>query len=238
MFYSHLSSRRWLPAIHVVTLMLCAVAEVRAQRRVVVPADFLMLTPAAVGRTLPAAWRMRTVRGSRAPTTDIVDSSGHVFLRLSGTNRAAWFFRELEQPIDPSSGRLQWVWRIPLAPVGANSTRPSTDDAALRVFVVFARHSRFSPTPRALFYTVADGEPSLDEGHAASAAAMIVGRPSQTRHWTSVETNPFLDYRRLWGGTAPRIVAIGVMQDTDQTMTSAIGDLMRLQWSVLDVVPQ
>lgn len=65
---------------------------------------------------------------------------------------------------------------------------------------------------------------------ATTAQSVIVGRPSQTRTWTSAEANPGLDYRRLWGGTAPRIVAIGVMQDTDQTMTLAIGDLSRLDW--------
>ena len=177
------------------------------------------------------------MRGQNAPLTVVVDSGGVRYLRISGTKRAAWFYRELDIPLDAASGLLEWSWRVPLAPNGASSAHAATDDAALRVFVVFARHGILAPSPRALFYTVADGDPTYVQGHAPAATSLIAGRPSHTRTWTSTEANPFLDYRRVWGGTAPRIVAIGVMQDTDQTMTLAIGDLAQLRWRFLNAAP-
>jgi hypothetical protein len=105
------------------------------------------------------------------------------------------------------------------------------------VFVVFARRGVFETTPRALFYTVADGTPpELTTGpRRRPLASIAVGEPGRTRNWQEVTADPIADYRRLWHADAPRIVAIGVMQDTDQTRSAAIGDLMDLKWSTPDV---
>ena len=213
-----------------IALMATTASSIAAQQDGREPLDLLTLQMSSVGSALPLSWQTRAVRGQSVPATVIVDSGGVRYLHISGTKRAAWFYRELDFPLDAASGTLEWSWRVPKAPEGASSAHAATDDAALRVFVVFARHGVFATSPRALFYTVADGEPTYVQGRAPVATSVIVGRPSQTRTWTSAEANPRLDYRRLWGGTAPRIVAIGVMQDTDQTMTLAIGDLSRLDW--------
>jgi Protein of unknown function (DUF3047) len=200
--------------------------------------DLLRLNAQQVGRALPHGWKVRPVRGHQAPASIIVDSGGLFFLRIAGTARAAWFVHELPAPL-PITGRLSWRWRVPLAPSGANLDAAATDDAALRVFVVFARRGVFDTTPRALFYAVADGAPpALPTGpRRKSLASIVAGLPAMTRGWMSVTADPIADYRRFWHSDAPRIVALGVMQDTDQTRTAAIGDLMDLKWSPPDVTP-
>ncbi len=200
--------------------------------------DLLQLGGQQSGDALPAAWRVRAVRGQQAPASMIIDSAGLRYLRIAGSARAAWFVHELRTPL-PVGGRLSWRWRVPLAPAGASLDSTASDDAALRVFVVFARRGVFETTPRALFYTVADGNPPvLASGpRRRPLAAIAIGQPSLTRNWVAVTADPLADYRRLWHSDAPRIVAIGVMQDTDQTRSAAIGDLMDLKWSTPDVTP-
>ncbi len=200
--------------------------------------DLLSLNRGHPGDALPVGWAVRAVRGQDAPSSSIVDSAGLRYLRIAGTSRAAWFVHELRMPL-PVGGRLSWRWRVPLAPVGASLSAASTDDAALRVFVVFARHGVFEMTPRALFYTISDGTPPVMPAgpRRKPLASLVAGLPLTSLSWVSVTADPIADYRRLWQADAPRIVAIGVMQDTDQTRSAAIGDLLDLKWSTPNVTP-
>ena len=193
------------------------------------PDDLLSLANGGSPQALPPGWTVRAVRGFREPLSQVVDSGGTRFLRLSGSGRAAFFVRKLEMLRPANAGRLAWTWRVPVTPAGGSAATPATDDASLRVFVVFERHAAFAPAPRALFYTLGDGDAP---GTTARAAVQSInaGRPVAARHWVDVHAEPGRDYERIWGAAAPRIVAVGVMQDTDQTGSAAVGDLRRLEW--------
>jgi Protein of unknown function (DUF3047) len=204
-------------------------AKVAAQGSAEPEIDFLALTTAHHDAELPTGWSTRAVRGQRLPMSRIADSSGVRYMRLSGAGRAGWFYREVAAPIRLAPGRLLWTWRAPLAPRGANVASAATDDAVLRVFVVFGAHERFVRRPRTLFYTMSDGEPAPDRVD-SPYRVRIAGRPMAARTWTSVAADPIADYQRIWGAVPNRIVAIGVMQDTDQTRNDAIGDILTLSW--------
>lgn len=191
--------------------------------------DLLGLSATPAGASLPAGWQTRAVRGQQLPMSRIIDSSGSLFMRLSGAGHAGWFVHELPEPLLASIGHLDWTWRATLAPVGADVATPATDDATLRVFVVFGRHGRFTVKPRVLFYTLADGDPAPDRIDSPTGVR-IAGRPGRARDWVSARADPFGDYRRLWRDAPPPIVAVGVMQDTDQTRSPAIGDIQSLFW--------
>jgi len=76
---------------------------------------------------------------------------------------------------------------------------------------------------------LADGEPTPDRPDSPFGVC-IAGRPELALNWIGASADPFLDYRRIWGSVPPPIVAVGVMQDTDQTRSAAIGDVMNLYW--------
>jgi Protein of unknown function (DUF3047) len=199
-------------------------------------ADLLGIARDTAAGALPAGWRVRAVRGAVAPVSQIVDSAGARFLRISGTKRAAWFVNELNTPLRAQTGTLHWTWRAPVSPEGASASSSESDDAALRIFVVFERHTRFARTPRALFYTLGDGDaPEAAMASRGPLVSITAGRPSASRRWVDVAADPARDYVRVWGRAAPRIVAVGVMQDTDQTMHAAVGDLLNLEWRNADV---
>ena len=213
----------------VVAAAVCWSAPSRAQRDPVVDTDLLGLASASPGVALPTGWQTRAVRGQRLPMSRIIDSSGIRFMRLSSAGHAGWFVRELPAPLVASAGQLQWTWRATLAPVGADVGTTETDDATLRVFVVFGRHGRFAWKPRVLFYTLADGLAMPDRTD-SPFAGRIAGRPARARDWVPASADPFDDYQRIWRTAPPPIVAVGVMQDTDQTRSPAIGDLLTLYW--------
>ena len=101
------------------------------------PVDVLDLSYARAGTGLPPEWKVRAVRGSRAPESEIVRDAEGVRFRLRGAGRAAWFHRELPSEIVESDGALRWSWRVLDAPVEADLRVERLDDSPLRVFVVF-----------------------------------------------------------------------------------------------------
>ncbi len=204
------------------------------------PGELLDLQAARPGDTLPAGWTVRPVRGSLAPTSAIRDSSGERFLRLEGRGTAAWFVRALEPAESPTRGQLTWAWRVPLAPSSADIRNRDRDDSALRVFVVFDHRGLISRIPRTIFYTVT--EPSLNGYRARSTRSgelMIVAISAAVpgTRWNRTTRDPIADYRAFWHAEPPRILAIGIMQDAEQTKTAVVADIASLNWSEPDDFP-
>jgi Protein of unknown function (DUF3047) len=223
---THLSCTRLLHATGF--LMLSAPLAAQPANR-----ELMDLTPTPTLADMPRGWARRAVRGELAPSTAIVDSAGERFLRIGGTARAAWLVSRLAMPIMPG-GHVAWSWRVPLAPRGADLRNAASDDAAIRVFVVFARTGFFDRTPRTLFYSLGSVEPhgyARPSFQSRNLHVIRVGSTANAMQWTDVNADPFADYRRIWGGSPPDIVAIGVMQDTDQTRSAAVAELRHLTWS-------
>ncbi len=204
------------------------------------PGDLLDLRSVPLGAGLPAGWTVRPVRGSLAPAAAIRDSSGERFLRLEGHGTAAWFVRSLTAAESPTGGGLTWRWRVPTAPTGADLRYRDRDDAALRVFVVFDRRGTFSRVPRTIFYTVT--EPSLS-GYLArsrqSGDLLIVGVTASEAgtRWNRTTRDPLADYRAFWHAEPPRILAVGIMQDAEQTQSTVVADVASLTWTDPDDSP-
>ena len=194
--------------------------------------DLLDLAGTPPGGALPSPWMLRAVRGQRAPDSRVEDSGGVRFVRIGGAGRAAWYVHELTDPLKGEAGELAWEWRVPLAPRGADLRAAATDDAALRIFVVFAR-GLFERTPRTLFYCTGGTEPAMYERASFSSPRLHVlrmGKGLAAATWERLHVDPFADYRRIWQAPPPAIVAIGIMQDTDQTGAATLADLRSLTW--------
>lgn len=117
--------------------------------------------------------------------------------------------------------------------MGADLRRRDADDAALRVFVVFERTSRFERVPHTLFYTSGTIEDANYERRSFQSSNMHVirmGGVGTVGEWLRTTVDPFADYQRVWGGRAPSIVAIGIMQDSEQTKAMAMADIRALAW--------
>ena len=195
--------------------------------------DLTALASAATGAWNSPAWTTRAVRGSRAPTATIIDSAGQRFVRIAGAAQAAFFVHKLSVPYAAAGARLSWVWRAPKAPGTADMRAERTDDSPLRVFVVFQTAGLFRRTPRTLFYSAGTHEPdgfSRASFTSNDLQVLRIATNTDGAVWTETSVQPATDYTRIWGGPVPCVVAVGVMQDTDQTHLAAIADVHSLVW--------
>ena len=191
--------------------------------------DLLGLVAGA--ESLPDFWASQPVRGFALPELTVVGTGGERGIRVAGAKAAGWWSRRLEDPV--SSGLLSWDWRVLEQPLGADLRERATDDSALRVFVVFGSPHISDSSSRAIFYTWGHAEPSgfRSNGHRTDRFHVIrlAGSGEVGPAWRSEGVDPFRDYRRIWGGAAPPVSAIGFMQDTDQTRRRAVAELRALR---------
>ena len=197
------------------------------------PVDLLALAGVVPGPGAPPGWKVREVRGQRAPEIEVRNDGAGPVLRLRGAGRAAWFYRELAPSLPDSGGVLRWSWRVIDAPDAADMQRESMDDSPLRVYVVFGREGWFRSSPRAIFYTYGNAEAEGFARRSFSSDKVYTIRVDglgQRARWQEHSVDPFADYRRVWNQSPPPITAIGIMQDTDQTRAQATAELRQLQW--------
>ena len=197
------------------------------------PVDILDLTGARLGVGIPPGWKVRSVRGQRAPDVEVRDDGEGAVLRIHGAGRAAWFYRELAPELAESGGALLWSWRVLEAPADADLRTEQRDDSPIRVFVVFGKPGFFRHAARTIFYTFGNAEPpGLERASIASDKLYVirVDGAGERARWREHAVDPFADYRRLWNQTPPAITAVGVMQDTDQTRAQATAEIRRLAW--------
>ena len=196
--------------------------------------DVLGLAGAPHGAGLPPGWYVRPVRGQTAPVTAILRAEDDEVFRITGTGRAAWFYREIAPQISETAGSLHWSWRASVIPAGADLRAKETDDSPMRVYVVFGKPGGlFGGAGRIIFYSYGNTEPTeyARPSHDSDKLYVIrVDGAPERGAWQEHRVEPFADYRRIWHRDPPPITAIGVMQDTDQTRALASADLRRLEW--------
>lgn len=200
------------------------------------PLDLLGLDRSARGNAVPADWKVRPVRGQRAPDAEIIGDGGTgAVLRLSSAGRAAWFYRELSPPLS-QAGHLRWSWRAVEMPTRSDLRDERVDDSPIRVYVVFGKPRRFfGGGERIIFYSYGNAEPVGYAGasHVSSKLHVIrVDGVAERGVWQEHDVDPLEDYRRIWHDDPPPVTAVGLMQDTDQTRERAVAEIRRLEWRV------
>jgi hypothetical protein len=202
--------------------------------------SLLDLARPATRQGLPAGWQLRAVGGHRAPTFRIADdSTDGLRLTVRGRDQAAWVWRELPEAVADSAVILEWSWRVLQAPMGADLRSKPQDDAPLRIFVVFGTVEQMARgKARAIFYSWGSDEPEGYAGHSPVSRQILIRRLAGGAEvgpaWQAAAVRPFEDYRRFWGGEAPAIRAVGLMQDTDQTESAAAAEVRELRWILSD----
>jgi len=196
-------------------------------------ADLLQLEQAEPGPGTPPGWQVRSVKGLPVPDLEIRDDGLDRVLRISGTGRAAWLYRDLRSEDLPEDRALRWSWRVLEAPSTADLATERADDSPIRVYVVFGNPGAlFGGSGRIIFYSFGNQEPEGYAGPSHQSGRIHIVRvdgAQQRGAWQEHVVHPANDYRRFWRRTPPPITAIGLMQDTDQTGRRAVAELRHLE---------
>lgn len=199
---------------------------------------------------LPEGWRpYRLARFKTFTEWHLVPKDGKV--AMQGIARASasglQFFTQVDLRSFPF---LTWQWNIPKAIENSSNSVHRIEDTPARVVVTFEGSREDLPPADQITYDLALAiagselpyatlmyvwEPSLPEGtvvehHLSGRVKMIVtGGPSyRMGAWDEEVVNVLEDYRRLFKEEPPRVKAVGIMSDSDNTgatTTAYFGDI-------------
>jgi hypothetical protein len=126
---------------------------------------------------------------------------------------------------------LQWQWRAILFPEGTNEHEKNRNDCVLGIYVIFGH----LPFIRAIKYIWSDTLPvgtTFNSPLSNGTKVMVIrsGR-TLTNTWLTERRDVLSDYRQLFGEKENNPVAtgIGILTDSDNTNTHAIGDYGYIQ---------
>lgn len=173
-------------------------------------------------RGLGAEWTVKTFKGATA--YQVVIDNGNQVLRGDSRGAASGLVKKLD--LDPRDYPfLSWRWKVAgTIPQGDERTKGG-DDYAARVYVIFPHW--FFPKTRTLNYIWANRLPQgtfLPNAFTGNAVMIALqSGPARAGQWLTERRNIIEDYRQAFGEEPPRIGAIAVMTDTDNTGTAALG---------------
>ena len=189
----------------------------------------LLLGVAIVGAAMPssivvddfeqglgAEWTAKVFKGETAYRV-VAQGSGHV-LQAESRGAASGLVHKLD--LDPrATPILTWRWKVAGTIPQGDERSKAGDDYAARVYVIFPHW--FFPKTRTLNYIWAN---HLQKGeflpNAYTANAMMIAvqsGPQLAGQWLAERRDIVADYRQAFGEDPPRIGAIAVMTDTDNT---------------------
>lgn len=128
-------------------------------------------------------------------------------------------------PLDPKAyPRLSWSWKVARTIGKGDERTKGGDDYAARVYVVFP--SVLFWKTRAVNYIWANRLPRgafLPNAYTGNAVMVAVeSGDGNAGRWIDEERNLVEDYRRAFGEDPPKIGAVAIMTDTDNTGEQAV----------------
>ena len=199
---------RWREGLGVFLLLVGLAAAATAAKHGLVIDDF--------ENGLRPNWESRSFKGETLYRV-VPDGAGHC-LKAESRDAASALLYKIEYDLRDYP-ILSWRWKVVNILEKGDETKKEGDDYAARVYVVFPHW--FFPRTRSINYIWANklpkGEhiPNPFTGNAIMVAVES-GRENVGR-WVSARRNVYEDYRLIFGEEPPKVGAIAIMTDTDNT---------------------
>ena len=194
------------------------------------------------GDLLPQGWQHVPFSKHKRPTRyDIVQADSHTALRARADQSVSFVLHDAAVDLQRTPV-IRWRWRIVKTPRGGDIRASSREDAAARIVLLFdgdrtrlsladrmamkmARRLSGRDMPYASLMYVASASATLGShvsnpltGRVQMVVASKVAAPTG---WISVQRNVVADYRIAFGEAPNRLIAYGVMTDSDNTESTA-----------------
>ena len=161
-------------------------------------------------------WTSKSFKGKTEYTW--VNEAGKPFIKATSNNAASGLFYKIEYDIQKYS-YIIWNWKVDNIIAGGDALRRSGDDYGARIYIIFPSFFFWNTT--AINYIWAN---KLPKNQAApnpftsnDIMISVESGPSNTGKWITETRNVFEDYKRYFGEDPPKVGAIAIMTDTDQT---------------------
>lgn len=204
-------------------------------------AQLPLFSTSADSTTPPMGWQPWKVNRNKAPTTySLTEVDQRMVLHAVSDASASGLYVPLEQR---DAGKLRWMWKTRDVIRVADNAVSHREDAPLRIFVAFDGDRGSLPLKDQLMYEMArittgrempyatlmyiwggkrpEGS-VLNNPHTDRVRMIVVD--SGTRHtneWRCHERDLRADYRKAFGEDPGKVLAVGLMTDTDNTKSRA-----------------
>jgi len=193
------------------------------------------------GSTVPVGWQPWTINKNKIPTRySLTEVDRRVVLHAQADSSASGLYVPL---VERDAGTLRWMWKTRDVIRTADNGVSHREDSPLRVFVAFdgdrstlslrdqlmyemARITTGREMPYATLMYIWGGRlppgSVVNNPHTDRVRMIIVD--SGTRHtgeWRCHERDLRADYRKAFGVDPGKVIAVGLMTDTDNTRTRA-----------------
>ncbi len=169
-------------------------------------------------------WKEETIWGTKKTNYSFIKENGKSVLIGKSVNSASGLLHKIN--IDPKSyPDIRWSWKIDHTVKKGNERTKDGHDFAARLYVVFSR-GLFSRT-RAIEYVwgnvMTKGE-SLRSPYSKNAVMIAVDSGNEMAgKWVTHRRNYADDYRKAFGEEAPKVGAIAILTDSDNTGETTVG---------------
>jgi len=169
-------------------------------------------------------WKEQTIWNSNKTSYSFLPKNGRKFLMAKSNNSASGLIHKME--VDSKAYPIiKWSWKIDHTVKKGNERVKEGHDFAVRVYVIFSR-GLFSRT-RAIEYVWGNvmhkGE-ILRNPYSSNAVMIAVDSGEELAgQWTFHKRNYYEDYRAAFGEEAPKLGAVAIMTDSDNSHESAVG---------------
>ncbi|OGR26750.1 MAG: hypothetical protein A2X79_07825 [Desulfuromonadaceae bacterium GWB2_53_15] len=169
-------------------------------------------------------WKDQTIFNTKKTIYSFVQDNGKTVLMAKSNNSASGLVYKLN--LDPKTYQtITWSWKIEHTVKKGNEKIKVGHDFAARLYVVFPR-GFFSRT-RAIEYVwgnVLHRGDTLRSPYSKNADMIVLDAGEELAgSWTFHQRNIYEDYRNSFGEDPPKIGAIAIMTDSDNTHESAVG---------------
>ena len=161
-------------------------------------------------------WIPKSFKGTTEYTW--VEEDGKSFVRATSNNAASGLIYKIEY--NPREyPYIVWHWKVGNILVRGDATQKSGDDYGARIYVIFP--SFFFWNTKAINYIWANKLPQNQAVQNPFTTNNIMisveSGPANTGKWMTETRNVYEDYVRFFGKNPPKVTAIAIMTDTDNT---------------------
>lgn len=209
------------------------------------PAPLLANLPrfsaASLQSRLPVGWQPWTINRNKTPTRyALAEVDERVVVHAQADSSASGLYVPLR---DRDAGMLRWTWKTNGIIRNADNGQGQREDAPLRLFVAFdgdkgslslkdqlmyemARLTTGREMPYATLMYIWGGKRAegsvLSNPHTDRVRMIVVDTGTKhTNEWRCHERDLRADYRKAFGTDPGRVIAVGIMTDTDNTRSTA-----------------
>jgi len=190
---------------------------------------------------LPVGWQPWTINRNKTPTRySMAEVDQRVVVHAQAESSASGLYVPLR---DRDAGMLRWTWKTSGIIRNADNSHGPREDSPLRLFVAFdgdkgalslkdqlmyemARLTTGREMPYATLMYIWGGrraEGSVVKNPHTDRVRMIVvdSGMKHANEWRCHERDLRADYRKAFGTDPGRVIAVGIMTDTDNTKSKA-----------------